>query len=58
LDANAAYEVDENLTLSAGAGYLIPGDGTEDFYRGSATGTGPGGDNPLWKLAGRVVFTF
>ncbi|MEW6325705.1 MAG: hypothetical protein AB1515_10010 [Nitrospirota bacterium] len=56
VDANAAYRVDDNLTVSAGAGYLLTGDGAEDFYR--AAPAGPGGDNHIWKLAGRAVFTF
>jgi hypothetical protein len=56
VDANAAYAVDENLALSASAGYLFTGDGAEDFYRGAASGIG--GDNDLWKLVGRAVFTF
>jgi hypothetical protein len=56
VDANAAYEVDENLVLSAGAGYLFTGDGAQDFYRGAPSG--PGGDNDLWKLLARAVYTF
>jgi len=56
VDANAAYEVDDNLTLSAGAGYLIPGDGTEDFY--SIINASGSSDNPLWKMVARAVFTF
>ena len=56
VDANATYQVDENLAVSAGAGYLLPGDGAEDFYSGVNT-TGVS-DNALWVLGGKVVFTF
>lgn len=56
VDLNAAYAVDGNLTLSAGAGYLFTGDGAQDFYAGAPAGGGA--DSPIWKLAGRAVFTF
>lgn len=58
LDANAAYAVDDNLTVSAAAGYLFTGDGATDFYTivtGPASGAS---DSDIWRLVGKVAFTF
>lgn len=57
-DANAAYMVDDNLTFSAGAGYLVSGDGLSDFYTGFSGAPGDGSDSNLWKLVGRATYTF
>jgi hypothetical protein len=51
VDANAKYKVDDNLSFSAGLGYLITASGVEDFF-------GAGSDSNLWKLSGKAVFTF
>jgi hypothetical protein len=55
LDANAKYKVDDNLSFSAGAGYLITGSGANQAY---SVNVGPGANSNLWKLSARAVFTF
>lgn len=57
LDANAKYAVDDNLSFSAGAGYLITAGGARDFYSGITFCPGCANSN-LWKLSARAVFTF
>jgi hypothetical protein len=54
LDANAKYAVDDNLTFSAGAGYLVTANGARDFY----SGAGGVANSNLWKLSAKAVFTF
>ncbi|HXZ25199.1 MAG TPA: hypothetical protein VEI24_03175, partial [Nitrospiria bacterium] len=62
LDANGKYQVDDNLAVLVGAGYLITGSGAADFYNVYNTanlGTPVTGSNSnIWKLSAKVVFTF
>ncbi|HTP41053.1 MAG TPA: hypothetical protein VML36_01395 [Nitrospiria bacterium] len=63
LDANSKYQVDDNLAVLVGAGYLITGSGAADFYNVYNTANlGPppvtGSNSNIWKLSAKVVFTF
>ncbi|HUJ79276.1 MAG TPA: hypothetical protein VLY45_03045 [Nitrospiria bacterium] len=56
LDANAKYNVDDNMAFYAGAGYLITGSGAADFYNNFNATTGS--NSNIWKLSAKAVFTF